>query len=196
MGAHRGTLVSMAEAAKRAATYEDLCAVPDTRVAEILFGVLYSFPRPASPHAVASSALGEELGPPFKRGRGGPGGWVILDEPELHLGADILVPDLGGWRRERMPVIPETAAFTLGPDWVCEVLSPSTAAIDKTDKASIYARENVQQMWHLDPLSRTLEVFQLENGRYFRHHAWRDDAVVRAEPFDAIELELSVLWAR
>ena len=186
----------MAEPAKRAATYEDLCAVPDTRVAEILFGVLYSFPRPASPHAAAASSLGEELGPPFKRGRGGPGGWVILDEPELHPAADIVVPDLAAWRRERMPEMPHTAAFVLAPDWVCEVLSPSTAALDRTDKATVYAREGVVHMWHVDPIARTLEVFQLECCRYVRLRAWRDDAVVRAEPFDAIELDLAVLWAR
>lgn len=185
-----------AVAVKRGATYDDLCAVPETRVAEILFGVLYSFPRPAIPHALASSALGEELGPPFKRARGGPGGWVILDEPELHLGGDIVVPDLAGWRRERMPEAPDTASIALSPDWACEVLSPSTAAIDKTDKAEIYAREGVRHVWHLDPLARLLEVFRLENGRYLRLEAWRDDAVVRAEPFDAIELSLSVLWQR
>src|SRR6476646_4505786 len=107
-------------------TYADIEALPPNQVGEIVRGVLYANPRPASPHAAAASAVGEELGPPFKRGRGGPGGWVILDEPELHLGEDVLVPDLAGWRRERMPELPRAAFFTLAPDWACEVLSPST----------------------------------------------------------------------
>ncbi len=184
----------MAEAAKRAATYEDLCAVPDTRVAEIVHGTLYSFPRPALRHAAA--AIMTELGPPFQRKRGGPGGWVILFEPELHFAGDVLVPDVAGWRRERMPEMPDTASVELSPDWVCEILSPSTAALDRTDKMDIYAREGVRHLWLIDPIDRTLEVYRLEANRFVRVDAWRDDAVVRAEPFDAIELELAVLWAR
>jgi hypothetical protein len=116
----------MSEPVRRRATYEDVLAAPVRKVAEILDGELVLNPRPALPHTVAASALGEELGPPFKRGRGGPGGWLILDEPELHLGADILVPDLGAWRRERLPAVPREPYLTLAPDWVCEVLSPST----------------------------------------------------------------------
>src|ERR1700690_2368947 len=118
--------------AKRPATYDDLFNVPAHLVAEIVDGELIPSPRPAARHATAASALGEELGPPFKRGRGGPGGWVILDEPELHIVGQIMVPDLAGWRRERMPEIPDVAFFELAPDWVCEVLSPSTAALDRT----------------------------------------------------------------
>jgi len=179
----------------RRATYEDVLAAPTHQVAEVLFGVLYTNPRPASTHARVSSSLGGELHGPFDRGRDGPGGWIILDEPELHLGEDILVPDLGGWRRERMPKIPSAPFFTLGPDWVCEVLSPSTRKIDQTDKLEVYGRERVGHVWHLDSIDRTLVVMRLENGRYSILSTHKDEDVVRAEPFDAMELSLSVLWA-
>ena len=146
---------------------------------------------------MASSALGEELGPPFKRGRGGPGGWVILDEPELHLAKDILVPDLAGWRIERMPAITnELPYFDLAPDWACEVLSTSTRKMDKTLKVPKYAAAGVGHVWLVDPIDRTLEVLRLvADGKYLLVGTHADDAKVRAEPFDAIELELSILWA-
>jgi Uma2 family endonuclease len=184
----------MGNPAKRRATYEDILAVPENMIAEILDGELVTQARPGAPHTSASSVLGGELHP-FRRNRG-PGGWVILDEPELHLGPDVLVPDLAGWRRERMPHIPmEKAAFDLAPDWVCEVLSAGTAARDRTQKRAIYGRERVSYVWLLDPVTRTLEVLRLEGARYLLIDAWREDAVVRAEPFDSIELELAALWA-
>lgn len=173
-------------------------AVPPEMVAEILDGELIVQPRPATPHAGATSALGEELGPPFKRGRGGPGGWIILDEPELHLGPkpDKVVPDLAGWRRERMPELPHAAAITLAPDWVCEALSDSTARHDRGRKSRIYAREGVGHLWLMDPIAQTLEVYRLLDGHWLQVDVFEDDAKVRAEPFDAIELDLSALWAR
>jgi Uma2 family endonuclease len=185
----------MADAARKRATYEDVLAAPAHRVAELLHGVLHTNPRPAGPHTAVTSALGEELGPPFKRGRGGPGGWILLDEPELHLGEHVLVPDLAGWRRKRMPTVADAPYFTLPPDWVCETLSPSTAKIDKTEKLPIYAEHCVAHAWLIDPALRTLEVLRLESGRWSIVAAHRDDAKVRAEPFDAIELDLGVLWA-
>jgi len=186
----------MGDPAKRCATYDDLLALPENVIGEILDGVLYSQARPASPHAIAASHLGGELYSPFHRGRGGPGGWVILDEPELHLHGDVLVPDLAGWRRARMPEIPEASAFELAPDWVCEVLSPSNAAHDRVRKLPAYARERVKHAWLVDPASRTLEVFTLEGERWVLVGTWDGDARVRAEPFDAIELELGALWSR
>ena len=184
--------------ARKRATYEEVQNAPEHLVAEILDGTLYTHPRPSMPHSLAGSALGEELGPPFKRGRGGPGGWMILDEPELHLGhePDILVPDLGGWRRERLPEVPLSAYLTLAPDWACEVISPSTEDIDRAEKMPIYARERVTHLWLVDPLVKTLEVFRLDGDSYRVVHTWRGNARVRAEPFDAIELDLSILWAR
>jgi Uma2 family endonuclease len=136
---------------RQPATYEDLLNVPDHLVAEILDGDLYTTPRPAPRHADASSGSGAALRGPFDRGRGGPGGWRILDEPEWHLASDVLVPDLAGWRRERLPRLPEEAFFSLAPDWICEVLSPATAAIDRVKKLSIYGREGVPHAWLVDP---------------------------------------------
>ena len=188
--------IVVAAPAKRRATYEDLLAVPANLVAEIIFGELLTQARPASRHARASSRLGGALDGPFDRGRGGPGGWVILYEPELHLHEDVVVPDFAGWRRERMPEMPDVAAFTLSPDWVCEVLSPSTAGVDRIEKMQIYARERVTHVWHLDPLAQSLQVFRLEGAAYVLVGGWRGDVEVRAEPFDAVPLELGALWQR
>jgi len=174
---------------------DQLYSAPDHLVAELLGGELSLQPRPSTRHAQAATTLGEELGPPFKRGRGGPGGWIILDEPELHLGADILVPDLAGWRRERMPHLPDAAHITVAPDWACEVISPGTARLDRTKKLPIYAREQVQHVWLVDPIARTLEVFERQGELWLLLQIFAQDAPVRARPFDAIELDLSLLWA-
>ena len=184
----------MSKPLKKDATYADLCAVPENFVAEILGGELYAFPRPASPHSLAASVLGAELTGPFHIGKNGPGGWWLLDEPELHFAADVLVPDLAGWRRERMSAIPNVAYFTLAPDWICEVLSPSTESIDRGKKLAIYAREGVQHAWLLNPLLQTLEVWRLVSKRWSLAGTYADTARVRAEPFDAIELPLGALW--
>ena len=186
----------------RRATYADLEAVPATKVAELIGGVLHVMPRPASRHARASSALGFELGGPFDRGRGGPGGWWILDQPELHFPdptspgeVDALVPDLAGWRRDRLPVLPDVAAFTLAPDWICEVLSKSTEEHDREEKMPVYAREGVKHAWLIDPVAKTLEVYTLSaQGRCGEPAVSSGVEVVRAAPFDAIGLDLSALW--
>jgi Uma2 family endonuclease len=189
-------MLAMADPAKKRATYEDLVAVPVGKVAEIINGELVVHPRPASRHALSESDLGAELIGSFHIGRNGPGGWVILFEPELHLGDDVLVPDVAGWRRERMPEIPEVVGFTLPPDWLCEVLSPSTKAVDRADKLPIYARERVGNVWLIDPLAQTLEAFRLDGETYRLMGTWRDEARVRIEPFEALELELALLWRR
>ena len=178
----------------RPATYEDLAALPEIVGAVIVNGELHASPRPAPAHTVAASVLGGELGPPYHLGRGGPGGWWILLEPELHLGADVLVPDWAGWRRERMPRQPETAYYPLAPDWICEVLSPSTSQLDRAKKLAIYAREGVAHAWLVDPLARTLEVLRLENGRWTILAVHIGAEVVRAEPFADIDLDLAALW--
>lgn len=179
----------------RPATYEDLMKIPETMVAEIVDGELHASPRPAPRHARAGASLGVLVGGPYDHGRGGPGGWWILYEPELHLGRDVLVPDWAGWRRTRMPRLPETAYFPLAPDWVCEILSPSTASLDRVKKLTIYAREQVAHAWLVDPLACTLEILRLnEAGRWtiLATHAGAD--VVRAEPFADIDLDLAALW--
>ena len=185
----------MTKPLKKDATYADLCAVPENFVAEILEGELYAFPRPAMPHAHVAAVLGGELMGPFHRGRNGPGGWLILDEPELHLGKDVLVPDIAGWRRERLPRLPDAAHLTLAPDWLCEVLSPSTETVDRAKKLKIYAREGVSHAWLINPLLEALEVLRLESQRWSLIGAYAGGSVVRAEPFGAIELELAALWA-
>ncbi len=179
---------------RKPATYADLEALPEYVVGELIAGELHVSPRPAAPHTVAASRLGGGLSGPFDEGRGGPGGWIILYEPELHFGEDVLVPDLAGWRRERMPRPPRTAAFTLAPDWVCEVLSPSTAALDRGVKLPVCGREGVRHVWLMDPEARTLEVFRWEGARYVLLVTHQGLARVRAEPFEALELDLSFLW--
>jgi Uma2 family endonuclease len=178
----------------RRATYEDLKKVPDIMVAEIVDGELHASPRPALPHAKTHSLLGVLLGGPFDLGRGGPGGWVILDEPELHLGRNVVVPDLAGWRRSRLPHVPDAPYLSLAPDWVCEVSSPSTAMLDRAKKLRIYARAKVGHAWIIDPSARLLEVLQLEAGRWVIAAAHAGAKVVRAAPFSEVPLDLGLLW--
>ena len=176
------------------ATYQDVLDAPAHRVAEIVDGTLHTHPRPAMPHARASSSLGVKIGGPFDYDAGGPGGWWIIDEPELHLGEDILVPDLAGWRRERMPEYPDTAYVTLAPDWVCEVLSPSTRKLDLHGKRPVYAREGVRHLWLVDPSDRTLETFELREGQWVLIASAQDDDPVCLRPFDAVTFSLADLW--
>ena len=173
---------------------EDFAAVPDHKVAEIVDGELYASPRPASPHARAASILGADLIGLFDRGRGGPGGWWVLFEPELHFDEDVLVPDLAGWRRERMQAVPNAPFFTLAPDWVCEVVSPSTERLDRRRKQPVYARESVGHLWLVNPLARTLEVHRLTSEGWLLVATHADAERLRAEPFEAVELDLSGLW--
>jgi Uma2 family endonuclease len=191
-----GILQAVAEP-KRKATYDDVLAAPETKVAEIIDGELILSPRPAHPHARASSVLGAELLGEFDREAGTPlraGGWWILDEPELHLRSDVVVPDLAGWRRERAPR-GDVPWFDVAPDWLCETLSPSTAGIDRGRKLGIYARACVPHLWLLDPVARTLEVLRRsDDGLYVLAAVHTGEDKARAEPFDAIELDLARLW--
>lgn len=183
---------------RKPATYEDIQALPVGWVGEIVEDELVASPRPAMGHAHVSSRLCMLLGHPFSLGQGGPGGWWIVVEPELHLGRDILVPDLAGWRRERMPRLPSPREpfMTLAPDWVCEVLSPSTLAVDRGRKLPRYHREGVGHVWLLDPLARTLEVFRSDSSgwRLLAKHGGSE--VVHAEPFEVLPLGLEALWLR
>lgn len=183
------------EYGKRGATCDDLLSIPENMVGEIVDGELFASPRPTPRHAVSASALGGELYGPFQQGRNGPGGWWILDEPELHLGPDVVVPDLAGWRKERLPKIPDAAYFDLAPDWICEVISPSTGRLDRVRKVRVYAREGIGHAWLVDPIQRSLEVLFLHDGRWTLGGTYEEDERVRAEPFEAFELDLSVLWS-
>jgi Uma2 family endonuclease len=185
----------MSDPARRRASYEDVLHAPPHMVAEVIDGELELQPRPAGAHARVASRLFGDLDGPFDRGRGGPGGWILLFEPEVHLGEDVLVPDLAGWRRERLPAVPDAAYFVLAPDWVCEVVSPSTARLDRVSKLAIYARERVRHVWLVDPRARTLEVFRRADEGWLLTGSFRDEQTVRAEPFDAVALDLRDLWA-
>jgi len=178
----------------RTATYDDLVALPENVVGEIVEGELHASPRPAPRHANAGAVVGGRLVPPFHEGRGGPGGWWILYEPELRLAADVLVPDWAGWRRSRLPALPTTAWFALAPDWACEILSPSTAALDRARKLAVYAREGVAHLWLIDPIARTLEVLGLERGRWTIISIHAGDDTVRGDPFPEVEMDLAALW--
>lgn len=185
----------MSRPAERVADYRDVLAAPPHLVAELVDGELHTHPRPAPRHANAGSTLGMRIGNPFSQGEGGPGGWWILDEPECHLGRDVLVPDLAGWRRNRMPSLPDTAWFELPPDWICEVLSPGTARLDRVRKLPIYAHHGVAHAWLIDPDQRTLEAYELSGGRWLLIGSHAEDEVIRVPPFDAVELPLDKLWA-
>jgi Uma2 family endonuclease len=189
----------MAEPAKdrRAALYEAYQKVPSTQHAEIVRGTLYVMPRPAPRHANAATVLAGDLNAPFHRGRGGPGGWWILFEPEIHFHEmEPVVPDIAGWRVERMPELPETAFFTVTPNWVCEVISKSTEAIDRNEKLPLYAERGVEHVWLVDPIAKTLEAHaHPESGRWREVRVYAGDVRVRVAPFDAIELELAALWS-
>ena len=184
----------MAEAVRSSATYADLEAVPEHLVAEIIDGVLETHPRPRPRHAVAAGRLALELGGPFDRGRGGPGGWVFIPEPELHLGSQVVVPDLAGWRTERLPQLPETSYLEVAPDWVCEVLSPSTARLDRGAKRRIYAEAGVEHLWLLDPRERELEAFSLNGRRWLLLATVQTGELVKVPPFDAIAFPLNDLF--
>ena len=182
------------EAVSPRATYQDVLDAPAHMVAEIVAGNLYTFSRPAMPHAKASAGLMRSIGPPFESGNRGPGGWWIVFEPELHLGKDIVVPDLAGWRRERMPVFPTSAFCTLAPDWVCEVLSPSTRALDLGGKQAVYSREGVGYLWFVDPNEKSLAAFELRGSEWVLIDKLFDDATVSIPPFEAISFDLGELW--
>jgi Uma2 family endonuclease len=180
---------------KQHATYQDVLDAPEHVVAEIIGGELRLSPRPGGPATAVASSVGDELGPPFKRGRGGPGGWLIVDEPEIHVADDIIVPDLAGWRRERQSRVPEGAFFTMTPDWVCEVLSRSTEKMDRLEKMPLYASWSVQYAWLVHPRRRTIEVFRLRNGAWETSGVYGEADRARIEPFGAIEIAVGDLWA-
>ncbi len=184
----------MSSVAKKNATYADLEAVPHHLVAEIIFGSLVTHPRPSPRHAAASLALGGELAGPFQKGAGGPGGWVFMMEPELHLGEHIVVPDIAGWRRERLPALPDTAWLDTPPDWICEVLSPSTQRIDRHEKRNIYAGFGVPFLWLLDPTAQVLETFRLDSGKWTLIATFQAGETVEVEPFAGHAFNLRLLW--
>ncbi|WP_457107185.1 Uma2 family endonuclease [Methylobacterium sp. P5_C11] len=184
----------MAEAAVRQATYADLETVPEYLVAEIIDGVLETHPRPRPRHAMAASDLSTLLGTPFRYGRGGPGGWIFMVEPELHLGAHVVVPDLAAWRRERVPTDFEAAFIEIAPDWACEILSPATIRLDRGRKRRIYGEAGISHLWLLDPSAGVLEGFALADGRWVLLATIQRGETVELPPFDAVPFPLDDLF--
>lgn len=187
----------MPEPAKKKTTYDDLYSIPDNMIGEIIDGELIVTPRPSRKHIIASSYLGAELIPPYCHGRGGgPGGWVILIEPEIKLGEHILVPDLAGWKEERFPDEEPHNWISISPDWVCEMLSPNTRRLDRMEKMPIYAQYEVPYLWLTDPEYKTLEVYRLREGEWVVTKLFKDEAKVRAVPFMEVEIDLSDIWRK
>lgn len=185
----------MAEPARKIATYQDLYDIPENMIGEIVDGELLVTPRPSPQHSNAASSLGGEIVPPYRFGRGGPGGWIILFEPEIKFSErDLLVPDFAGWRKERFPGWPLENWFSVAPNWICEILSPGTARIDRIEKMATYARHELHHLWLIDPRDKTLEVFRLLSGQWVKLAGFAENDKVRAEPFDEVEIELGSLW--
>ena len=183
-----------AEILGRAATYKDLCEVPDHMVAELIGGDLWVSPRPIVRHSYCAGMLAAQLVAPFGNGGEGPGGWWILPECEIHMHGDVLVPDLAGWRRASLPSDPSGAYMSQPPDWACEITSPSTRQLDRVLKTGIYAREGVRHLWLVDPAKRTLEVLKLAAGTYVPFLELKEDQLAAAEPFEAMPFPLQRLW--
>lgn len=185
---------AMQDIFERKATYADLEAVPPHLVAEILSGRLVTHPRPAPRHSVAAASLAGDLVGPYQKSRGGPGGWIFMSEPELHFGEDVTVPELAGWKRERMSELPPNAYIEVAPDWLCEVLSSSTEKYDRGDKREIYARAGVRHLWLLDPRIQCIEAFVLKEARWLLLGTYRDDIPASIAPFDDVVIDLAQLW--
>ncbi len=186
----------MSEPARSRATYEDLYRVPENMVGEIINGELIVTPRPSPKHVLSTSVLGGKILPPYQFGQGGPGGWIILDEVEVRLGEQLVVPDLSGWRKERFPQKFEANWIEVAPDWVCEILSPGTALRDRTAKKAIYGENGVGHLWLVDPLHMTVEVFRLESGLWVPAGVFGGEEKARIEPFQEIEIALGELWLK
>lgn len=184
----------MNEQARKIATYDDLYSVPENMIGEIINGELIVSPRPSPEHSNAASSLGGALIPPYKFGKGGPGGWIILDEVEIKLDEDTFVPDISGWKKERYFKPKDQNWVSVTPDWVCEVLSPSSIRYDRIVKAKTYAKHQIPYFWIIDPFSETLEVLKNETGMWSIIGTYSNDDKVRAEPFQEVEIDLSGLW--
>ena len=180
---------------KKKAVYDDLFDLPENMTGEIIRGELHAYPRPHLRHGRVSTRLSIRVGSPYDFGEGGgPGGWVIIIEPEIMLGENLLVPDLAGWKKERLPKLPKKNWTSVAPDWVCEILSPHTRSHDRIRKMPVYGEYGVKHAWLVDPVDRTLEAFRLENGRWVVIGSYGENDLVRAEPFEEAEINLADLW--
>jgi len=178
------------------AAYRDLENLPERAIGELFDGQLHAQSRPAVPHVHAHSSMGISLGAPFHNGIGGPGGWVIYSEPEIHftLDVDVAVPDLAGWQRERKLKFPTGHKIELVPDWICEILSPSTRSIDREIKMPLYARYGVPWLWLVEPVERVLEAYRLVEDDWLEVGRYTGMVQAAIPPFDAVPFELGNLW--
>ncbi len=183
----------MAARVREQATYEDVLRAPENMVAELIDGELYTWPRPRGRHGNAQSEILTAIRSVYGIGRV-PGGWWIIGEPEVHLGPHAVVPDIGGWRRERMPQLPDSHIFDVAPDWVCEILSPSTARVDRGKKLATYAHHTIPWAWYIDTDARTFEVMRLDDGKWTIVDVFTEGDVVHAEPFPAADINLTLVW--
>ena len=186
----------MAEHAKKKATYEDLYSIPENMTGEIIDGELIVHPRPSRKHIHAASALDKRIGTPYQFGEGGPGGWIIHVEPEIQLGEHTMVPDLAGWKRERFIWEEDQNPISVTPDWICEILSPSTRRFDKMKKMPIYADYGVGHFWLLDPIAKILDTFRLKPNGWLLLARFYGGDKIRSEPFEEIEFDLEDLWPK
>jgi Uma2 family endonuclease len=184
------------QTATKLSLYEQLMALPEGLTGEIIHGQLRAQPRPAWPHNLAGSRLGADMEGPYGRGRGGPGGWWIIDEPEVHfiLDTEVAVPDIAGWRKEHMPSPPEGHKVQVIPDWICEIFSPATKSTDREEKMPLYAYSGVQFAWLVDPRTHTLEAYELIDAKWRPFGIFRDDDSVAVAPFDAIDIRRVDRW--
>jgi Uma2 family endonuclease len=187
---------TMPRAARPKTLYEKLEALPEELTAEIIDGQLYTEPQPALDHVLAASNLGAELIGPYSRGRGGPGGWWILLEPEIHFvrKTEVVVPDVAGWRRERLPTLPKRGHIAMAPHWICEILSPSTRSKDREIKLPLFARYGVPHVWLLDPQTYSLETYELVGANLALTGTFGPDSSPAAAPFEAVRFRIADLW--
>ncbi|MEF8794096.1 Uma2 family endonuclease [Thiohalorhabdus sp.] len=186
----------MAHPARPHTLYEAIEALPEGVTGEIIGGQMHTQPRPSGPHALAGSNLGIDLGNRYSRGHGGPGGWWIIDEPEVHFirDSEILIPDLAGWRRERMPALPQDQRFEVVPDWVCEILSPASASKAREVKIPVYARYRVAHAWLVDPREQSLEAYALQEGEWTLVGTYSGEDLVDTDPFPEAGFRVADLW--
>ncbi len=185
----------MSEPAKKNRTYEDLHAIPENMLGEIINGKLVVTPRPGRKHGYVATTLIEQVGPAYHGGRGGPGGWIFIVEPEIILGKHIMVPDVAGWKSGRFPREEETNPISAVPDWVCEILSsPKGELCDRSEKMPIYARYGIPHAWLINPTIQSLEAYRLEHGRWSTLGVFGERQRAPIEPFAEIELDLGEFW--
>jgi Uma2 family endonuclease len=190
--------MTTASEAQHAATAADLLAIPEPeRFHEVIDGELVRKAAPSGPHGRAQSRVVAKIGGPYDRRPGGraPGGWWIVTEVEIELEVrQVYRPDVTGWRRERLPELPDQTPITVRPDWVCEILSESNARNDLVRKMRGYHRAGVPHYWIVDPREQTLTVYRWTAEGFLLALAAERHERVRAEPFADIELFVGSLF--